>query len=85
MVRSYTIQLPDTAFSALRKEPKEFIREMKHAAVVKWYENGDISQSKAAEITGLSRYEFLLLLTRYHVSSIQYTQEQLEEELQYAH
>ena len=85
MVRAYTIQLPDTAFSVFRKEPEDFIREMKYAAVVKWYEQGDISQSKAAEVTELSRYEFLLLLSRYHVSILQDTAEQVEEELRYAH
>ena len=78
---AYTIELPESAFSALRKEPAEFIEEMKYAAVVKWYELGEISQSKAAEITGLSRYEFISLLTRYKVSVLQYTTTGLEEEL----
>lgn len=83
-VKSYTIELPDSAFSALRKSPAEFIEEMKYAAVVKWYEAGVISQDKAAEIVGLSRYEFLRLLSQYNVSAIQYTREVLEEELSYA-
>lgn len=81
MLNSHTIELPTSAFSALRKSSAEFIREMKYAAVVKWYELGEISQSKAAEITGLSRYEFISLLTRYQVSVIQYSKESLEEEL----
>lgn len=80
-VRSYPIELPESAFSALRKSPAEFIEEMKRAAVVKWYEAGVISQDKAAEIAGLSRYAFLALLSRYEVSIIQYTPEILEEEL----
>lgn len=80
-VKSYAIELPDSAFSALRKAPTEFIEEMKHAAVVKWYEAGMISQDKAAEIAGLSRYAFLALLARYEVSAIQYTPEMLDEEL----
>jgi predicted HTH domain antitoxin len=83
-VSSYVIELPETAFSALRKEPSEFIQEMKYAAAVKWYELGEISQSKAAEIAGLSRYEFIALLTRYKVSIIQYTEEGLTEELRHA-
>jgi predicted HTH domain antitoxin len=83
-VKSYTIELPESAFSALRKPPAEFIEEMKRAAVVKWYEAGLISQDKAAEIAGLSRYEFLGLLSQYNVSTMQYTRETLEEELNYA-
>jgi len=83
-MQSYQIELPATAFSALRKTPAEFIREMKYAAVVKWYETGRISQDKAAEIAGLSRYEFLALLARYEVSTIQLTPEILSEELRHA-
>ncbi len=83
-VKSYAVELPESAFSALRKSPAEFIEEMKRAAVVKWYETGLISQDKAAEIAGLSRYEFLSVLSQYNVSAIQYTREVLEEELRYA-
>lgn len=83
-MQTYSIDLPESAFSFLRKEPAEFIREMKYAAVVKWYEMGEISQSKAAEIAGLSRYEFIALLNRYQVSVIQYTADNLDEELNHA-
>ena len=44
-----SIQLPETVFSALRKNPHEFVQEMRIAAAVKWYELGEISQGKAAE------------------------------------
>lgn len=83
-IETYSIELPKSAFSALRKSPAEFIQEMKYAAVVKWYEAEMISQDKAAEIAGLSRYDFLSLLARYNVSAIQYTPDQLEEELRHA-
>jgi len=82
--KTYPIELPDSAFSALRKPPAEFVQEMKYAAVVKWCEAGMISQDKAAEIAGLSRYVFLTLLARYEVSALQYTPELLEEELRHA-
>jgi len=36
------IELPDDAFSVLKIGPKDFVREMKLAAVVKWYEMGMI-------------------------------------------
>ncbi|XOF34216.1 MAG: UPF0175 family protein [Candidatus Electrothrix sp. YB6] len=74
-MHTYQIELPETAFSSLRKTPAEFIREMKYAAVVNWYETGRISQDKAAEIAELSRYE---------VSTIQLTPEILAEELHHA-
>lgn len=84
IVKTYQLELPESAFSALRKPPVEFIQEMKNAAVVKWYEAGMISQDKAAEIAGISRYTFLTLLTRYNVSAIQTTPDLLDEELHHA-
>ena len=83
-LKTYPIELPESAFSALRKPPAEFVKEMKYAAVIKWYEAGIISQDKAAEIAGLSRYAFLRLLARYEVSAIQYTLDSLEDELRHA-
>ncbi len=46
---------------------------MRLAAAVKWYEMSVISQSRAAEIAGFSRAEFLAELGRFSVSSFQYT------------
>lgn len=59
------LNLPESAFSALRSNPDEFARELLIAAVVKWYEVGIVSQSKAAEIAGVSRQAFLQALDRY--------------------
>ena len=77
-----TIDLPDSVFSALRKAPPEFVQEMRVAAAAKWYELGEISQGKAAEIAGLSRSGFIQALARYQVSVLQYSAEELEEEMQ---
>ena len=75
------VQLPESAFSALRKDPGEFASEMRIAAAVKWYELGMVSQEKAAEIAGLSRAEFISALSRLYVSPLQYSIEELSEEL----
>lgn len=80
-MRTVTIKLPETVFSALRKNPDEFVQEMKVAAAVKWYELGEISQAKAAEISGLTRAEFMNALSRYKVDFMQYTAQELAEEL----
>ena len=78
------LNLPDTAFSALRKTPDEFAQEMRIAAAVKWYELEQISQGKAAEIAGLTRAEFIQALGRYQVSPLQYTEADLVRELSHA-
>lgn len=80
-MRTVSIQLPETVFSALRKNPSEFVQEMRVAAAVKWYELGEISQNKAAEVAGLTRAEFIHALSRYRVDFMQYTAEELAEEL----
>lgn len=77
MTTTLELDLPDTAFSALRVSPKEFARELKLAAAVKWFEAGMISQSKAAEIAGTSRAGFIQALSRFGVSPMQETGEDL--------
>ena len=76
-----TLDMPEEAFATLHQTPKEFAREMRIAAAVKWYELGKLSQGRAAEIAGLSRAAFIDALSRYRVSPFQYTAEELIEEL----
>jgi predicted HTH domain antitoxin len=76
-----SVELPESAFSALRRAPEEFVKEMRLAAAVKWYELGEISQEKAAEIAGLTRSEFINALARFRVSPFQYSGRELAEEL----
>lgn len=80
-MQTISIDLPDTAFAALRKAPDEFVVEMRIAAAVKWYELGELSQGKAAEVAGLTRAEFIDALARFKVSPLQYSAEELAEEL----
>lgn len=54
-----SLDMPDDVFSALRRSPPEFARELRLAAAIHWYSRGEISQEKAAQIAGMSRSEFL--------------------------
>jgi predicted HTH domain antitoxin len=71
IMATLTIELPEGAFSALRRSPQEFAKEMRIAAAVQWYAQQQISQEKAAEIAGLSRTEFLDELFRRRVPASQ--------------
>ena len=70
------------SLSALRKDPEHFLPEMRLAAAVKWYELGILSQSKAAEVAGVSRSEFLASLSRFQVSPFQYGADEIADEAQ---
>lgn len=76
-----SIELPRDVFSALRQDPTGFVREMRVAAAVKWYENSVISQSKAAEIAGLTRAEFINALNQFKVSPFQYNADEIVAEV----
>ena len=85
MSKQVIVELPEGAFSAFRSEPGELGREMRLAAAVKWYEIGRLTQAKAAEFAGLSRYEFIHALARFGSSPLQETVEELAEGLAREH
>ena len=75
-----TIDMPEEALAALRKDPQDFARELRRAAAVKWYELKILSQERAARVAGLSRADFQGTLGRSGVSPFQYTAEEIIEE-----
>ena len=76
-----SVELPEDAFSALRTTPEDFVKEMRLAASVKWYELGLLSQAKAAEVAGVTRHELIDALSRFNVSPFQTSPDQLAQEL----
>ena len=72
------LDLPEGAFSSLRVSPDRFVQELRLAAAAKWYELCLLSQSKAAEVAGVSRQEFIEALGRLGVSPLQTTPAELE-------
>ena len=61
-----------------KEELEQHIRLM---AALKMFELGKISSGKAAELSGMSRVEFLETCGRYNVSVFNYLPEEIEEEI----
>jgi predicted HTH domain antitoxin len=77
-----TLEMPEDVFSALRRSPEEFGRELRLAAAIHWYRRGDISQEKAALIAGLDRTDFLMALARQGVDAYSISVDDLRHELE---
>ncbi|MEM8638251.1 MAG: UPF0175 family protein [Cyanobacteria bacterium P01_G01_bin.54] len=78
---SITFDVPPEVFSALKTSPQEFIYELRLAAAIFWYQKGQISQEKAAQIVGLDRVDFLIALAREQVDAFQVDFDDLAQEL----
>jgi predicted HTH domain antitoxin len=81
-MQTITMDLPEEAFTALRRSPDEFAREMRLAAAMLWYSRGVISQEKAAEIAGLNRAQFLAALARDKIDVFTVDFDDLRQELE---
>jgi predicted HTH domain antitoxin len=76
-----SFEMPDSAFSALRRPPAEFAAAMRLAAAIHWYSRGEISQGKAAEIAGISRRAFMDELARQKIDAFAVDFDDLDAEL----
>jgi hypothetical protein len=54
-VAALTIEIPDDAFAALRRSPKELTQEIRLSAAMLWSTQGRISHEKAAQFAVVSR------------------------------
>jgi predicted HTH domain antitoxin len=77
-MKTITIELPDEPPFA----DEELAREVRLAAAIRWYDQGLISQGKAAEIAGLDRTGFLLALGQAKVDAFQIGDAELKEEVE---
>lgn len=76
-----SFELSEDVLSSVRKDPAHFAQELRLAAAVKWYEMGLVSQSRGAEISGLSRSAFISALGRFAVSIFQYNMDEIAEDV----
>jgi len=76
--RQLLIDVPETVLLAEKTDEVSFAREIQMLAAVKLYELGHLSSSRAAELAGMSRVEFLLNLGRYKVFPLEAELQDLE-------
>lgn len=75
------IDVLDEALSTLRLSPGEFVQQMRVAAALLWCSHGDLSQSLAADVAGVSRAEFIDALARQGIPVVQVTHVELQDEI----
>jgi predicted HTH domain antitoxin len=78
MARKVILQLPEETVSAINVHLERLLHEAREAAVLLWFEEGRLSQGRAALSLELSRGEFFDLLLKHRVSTIQLKAEELE-------
>jgi len=78
MTRQVTIEFPEEAMRAINFRPEQLPQELREAAVLRWFEEGRISQGQGASLLGLTRGEFFDVLAAHRVSPVQMTTEELE-------
>lgn len=79
-----TLEIPEEILISLKESPKEFSKSILILSAVKLYELGKLSSGRAAQLAGLTRVEFLQLLSRYNVPVFDLSTEELERDLQNA-
>jgi predicted HTH domain antitoxin len=83
-MRAVTIPYPDDLPEALGQSPESFERQIQFLVAAKFYELGQISSGRAADLAGMNRVEFLEELGHYRISVFNYSLSELEQEIQEA-
>jgi predicted HTH domain antitoxin len=81
-MKTIMIEVPDEMTSLGGGTDKELAETMRLATAILWYQQGRISQGKAAEIAGMNRVVFLNALYKAGVEAIQVTEEELRREME---
>jgi len=79
-MKTVTVEVPEDSVSILAQDASRFGRQMLVAAVLRWFEEGRLSQGQAAEMLGMKRGEFFELLDEHRVSPVQMSIEDLEKD-----
>jgi predicted HTH domain antitoxin len=71
------LEIPEETLISLKQDPESFSKDLRLLAAVKLLEMGRLSSGRAAQLAGVSRAEFLLLIGRYRISPFASTMEEI--------
>ena len=74
-------EIPEETLLSLKTDAESFARDLKLLGAIKLFELGRLSSGRAAQLAGISRVEFLLLLGRYGVSPFHMDEEELQRDV----
>jgi predicted HTH domain antitoxin len=75
------ITLPKQMLLSLGLSRDDAVRALKKSLVLQLVRDQRISAGKAAELLGISKFEFIVLMSANHVAYFDYSSEELDEEL----
>ncbi|MGK7904531.1 MAG: UPF0175 family protein [Hormoscilla sp.] len=75
------LEVPEEVLIGLKETPETIAKQLKLLAAVKLFELGKLSSGRGAQLAGISRVEFLMLLGNYQVSPFSLTTEELERDV----
>lgn len=78
------LEIPEETLISLKTDSEAFARDMKLLTAVKLFELGKLSSGRAAQLAGLTRVEFLLVLRNYQVAPFRLTDEDLRQDILHA-
>jgi len=76
-----SMSLPESLWLSMNMKADELMSAMRKDYGIKMYQTGKLTLSQAADFCGMNLYEFVSLLTLCAVPVIDYTAEELENEL----
>jgi predicted HTH domain antitoxin len=79
-----TITFPEEVPFSLKESPEGFVKLIQLYAAMKLFEERKLSLGKAAKLAGYNRVAFIDILNQHHISVLNYTEEELDQEIQAA-
>ena len=79
-----SLEIPEEILISLKETPETIQKELPLLAAIKLFELGKLSSGRAAQLAGMPRVEFLMLLGRYQVSPFALNAEEIEQDIQNA-